>query len=1385
MAICTGCGTPLKDQARFCSRCGAPAESPSGPAGPIPPAAPSPPPPGSLQRATFGPRAGALLIDGFLCLVLVLLTSTSVSVAGLTFGFNLPWSKPFLVGGYFFVEVILGYTPGKRLLGLVVRAADGSPASYEALLRRWQLKVGITCAGWLASIFTVQLFSSWWFTALAFLPTLTALGGMLAALGAQRQTAYDQAAGTAVFPADVAAEDAQRQAFMTSLGAFLKGLPASFGTYLRTRSGIFDAQGRLSIPGLLGYPFRVLLSRWKAFVRGFLIGAVVHFFAVAMAGGWQDIAAQWPLNLFLPTLDVENVTPVGLALYGVSLSIWTAGSALLSFALSVARRRSPVRPLPARVAGWLLGLAFTLLLMEDAWANDGAVAEWSMEGGFTGQGGPELVGESTVAGGGAGVGSAAGEEAGEGGDEGPGRRPPREGPVGPEDDGEDDGPEAPPYGGRNVPPADEPELPEDDGGDEPEDEPGGPVVGGGAEGGGPSPTGGPDRPSPTGQPSPTAEPSPTGGPSPTPTGGPAPTPTPTPEPAPTPTPTPEPTPEPTPTPSPEPTPEPTPTPSPEPTPEPTPTPTPEPTPTPTPEPTPTPTPTPEPTPTATPEPTPTPTGGPTPTPTGGPGPTPLANVPPPVPPDAPTPTPSQEAEELRFFTETPAVTVPGGGSRSVYVEVIVQRRRHGVWEEVLGAADVASQADPKDRYFTKSAGTLGFSLTGHHAGPGDGTGTVTVSGTSRGTGRPIPPLAVQVTVTACKAVVRLRVQKDGFATGEHEEPLQGACSELTGQVVGVGVVQRGTGSERKLESLDLGGAKPPVHDARLLGSLYVDGEFRADLGEARTDAQGRFTLDVSKAEIPLLPKGAGPGSVKTPVELPLHEDSAYDLELFRREADRLPGAQGDAPGGAHYMKSRAACQSYPRKYFEQLCAQEEKAIPKVIGAIRLLRHALAYTVMYRRNFGDHRVRVKMAIQDAFASFMDTVIEWSGIAEWIWECRLVPPSSLQKAAAAIAKVPGGRYAVRAGRALARGLRAVVDKTVDALGWVGERATVYLADKVRQFGAHWLEPNRLVALFQRARSVPAQLDANVVSASAAIADDNPVVQEVAHGMGETLTLVVRSLVSIFAMTLFLAAALLLGSILMLCLGLLWAVRLAKQNLTGSQNVIMEFLEDAIGKVTGALYEKVAEYTDAIPDFWTNAGKVVGLDGLIDGCIPGLDAFDEIMGPTIDEFCGRSAALDVPQDWREAARLVSKQEKEDLATFTSGANLVDWLEWISNWMKLLTKVVQMILWAKSAVLQVGVRFVWAVVKDAQADGWSPGAGPRTRLGGRLVANQQKASDLSEAGGKLEKIVNLIDTVAIWLPILLFEIYWLLCTQSQARPRVWALYHPPEAPSGPWEAP
>ncbi|MEW6129718.1 MAG: zinc ribbon domain-containing protein [Acidobacteriota bacterium] len=437
-AFCIKCGAPLKANTRFCTRCGEPTliVAPPGYSVPQPYASPTPQPfpaqshlgqqqfgkqpvphiqPGApveqpefkikpsgrvIQREGFPLRFVAAIIDGVI---------TTVLVFALTLATGLLWISPVIIGAYYFIEVLFGYTIGKRLLGLMVLGAEGADNStanlypsatgahlppfevtHDALKRRWQLKVGIICLCNLLITLLGQLQAPDPVRWLLLLPGIISFFASLSIFGAAKQTYYDKLSKTAVFKVDFQSAPQTARPGKNFITTFFESL----SRFIKTNSGIFDKHGRFSVAGLLLLPFRIIKARFKAFVRGFLIGAIIHFLAVGLSGGFDDVAANPLASLLIPTTSSIY--------FPLASVLWMIGSMAFSY-IRASRSKTKAPPLKFAASTLIplfISIGWYLLLAKLGLADDGGLSEIASDPtNIINQGGANLAGQSAGLGG--------------------------------------------------------------------------------------------------------------------------------------------------------------------------------------------------------------------------------------------------------------------------------------------------------------------------------------------------------------------------------------------------------------------------------------------------------------------------------------------------------------------------------------------------------------------------------------------------------------------------------------------------------------------------------------------------------------------------------------------------------------------------------------------------------------------------------------------------------------------------------------------------------------------------------------------------------------------------------------------------------------------------
>ncbi len=356
------------------------------------------------RRVGVAPRLLALLVDSLILFALF---------AFFGYLFAMPWLPVVITAAYYFLEVLFGYTPGKRACSLMVLTADAQGASFQALLSRWQTKVGIACGCTFAGQVLAQMSAPPAMLLALQLPAILIFLRSLSIFGGSQQTYYDTQSSNAVFRVVFAAgEELAMQKRSTAMGSLLSRSVQAVWLHCWQGLGLYDARGHLSVRALLRLPVLLIRKRAQAFWRGFLVGGVLHFFAVSLSGGFQDVE-RFPTYLLVPTLG-QNGGPLEFVRYFAVVLLWAALSAVLSYVLRTAGSVLFHQKTSLASLAWLPWgvIAFSLLSGEQAWADDGGFSEWAADPlSFINQGGADLLIQSAGTGLGTGLGASLGTDA--------------------------------------------------------------------------------------------------------------------------------------------------------------------------------------------------------------------------------------------------------------------------------------------------------------------------------------------------------------------------------------------------------------------------------------------------------------------------------------------------------------------------------------------------------------------------------------------------------------------------------------------------------------------------------------------------------------------------------------------------------------------------------------------------------------------------------------------------------------------------------------------------------------------------------------------------------------------------------------------------------------
>lgn len=162
-----------------------------------------------MQRAGFGVRLGALIIDAIILFVIYWIvglvfkpsidvtadTSAEQIMAAAMAAMRRAMLISFIVYlAYSLTEVFKAGTPGKQILKLKIVDASGNDAPTDQLWRRWAVRWGATLG-----LGLLYCLTGWGlFMGLYSLAGLVLFGGCFMVLGANRQALHDVIAGTAI-----------------------------------------------------------------------------------------------------------------------------------------------------------------------------------------------------------------------------------------------------------------------------------------------------------------------------------------------------------------------------------------------------------------------------------------------------------------------------------------------------------------------------------------------------------------------------------------------------------------------------------------------------------------------------------------------------------------------------------------------------------------------------------------------------------------------------------------------------------------------------------------------------------------------------------------------------------------------------------------------------------------------------------------------------------------------------------------------------------------------------------------------------------------------------------------------------------------------------------
>ncbi len=415
----------------------------------------TPPPP--LPPAALADRVKASAIDAAIIFGSAWLIGQMIWVSAWTswrfplpFGGQtttlIPWLPLLVAALYWFTEVAGGRSPGKRIAGVRVVTAEGGKPGFVMLKKRWMIKIGVFAGTmflcmvlWQIQMGSPMRSEPWLLNRLVFFAGAGIQVAVLLSLLGMRGL-HDRLSGCSVarFDAAVATHPAWTAGELHVKQLILKA-PRLLLQFVKSASGIFDAQGKFSLKRLLLYPVRMIKSKTQAFLQGAALGLIIHFSTVGLSGGYHDVA-KFPTMLMVPTLT--KTAPASTFLFPVATALWGTVASMFGFIIGVLRGGSPRKgkpPPPLPGAGVAAGvLAF--LVCEDLGADDSGLPEWGADPSrFAAEGGMNLLGQSAVVGTATGVGNALGQTAGEtvGSGLAPGEGPPGQGWMMKDDDGKE------------------------------------------------------------------------------------------------------------------------------------------------------------------------------------------------------------------------------------------------------------------------------------------------------------------------------------------------------------------------------------------------------------------------------------------------------------------------------------------------------------------------------------------------------------------------------------------------------------------------------------------------------------------------------------------------------------------------------------------------------------------------------------------------------------------------------------------------------------------------------------------------------------------------------------------------------------------------------------
>lgn len=726
----------------------------------------------------------------------------------------------------------------------------------------------------------------------------------------------------------------------------------------------------------------------------------------------------------------------------------------------------------------------------------------------------------------------------------------------------------------------------------------------------------------------------------------------------------------------------------------------------------------------------------------------------------PPPESSSQPGAIAIFPSHAQIRLRGDGKANVTVHVAVKKLENGAWVDAPGAANVIAQTAEKAIGMQK-VGSSGVDFTVYAVLMGTQAKTAFIRVVAAAAGAVVDTKEITVEIEPIPAVVRLTVKKKGFETLYHDEPLRVASRELLAKLQG---------------RLDADTPWEYVVDAPWKAELNVDNGGWTLLGDgSKTNAEGEIRVPLPQMQaLSQFVDELVVHEPSKPLEFKLDSDTSRQVDDFKQTVPTLP----DTPD---YAGAREKCRAYPRHAFKQLCELPEDRYERAMSALNLLRMAMRYAVMGRRDFAAHCQAVSMACEDVFASFVDALLEVSGVAEKLFKSDLrVSRDLLRKGAEAIDALPGGWL-------LVKGVKLVVDVTyalVNGLFSLLGKFIEFLAEKAMAKAGVSLS-RHLLGIDTAAQETWPMMRRFMEKLGFELSPPAGGRQTNVDLLADLLSHAFSLLLAALHLAMFLLKTVLWAVAIFLVYGLKVMAGLAKVIMSafadladtlvvkvchafqwiygsgaggavnwrtpGLQNTLHEALEQLIGDIAGALFDAVAGFIGLIGDLSVNVSNRLQLGQSIMNALPTQTSFDRAAAAILEQAHGMSSTLAVPRDWRAAQAKVSRVQVQALTDYRDKAGWVEFAEMTGAGAKFGVKIVQGIVFAMSQVTESGLQVVAARVLGAK---WS-------KLGG-----------LVGFAGKLEMAVAVTELVMIRTPIVAWETFCLARSWLHAGATIMMLY-------------